>query len=115
MIARKGPHGLYDNWFRSSRLCSRGVANALYGQCDDIRSRSSTCREAAVLCCLELEEALDVARHTREHERVGKANRDRNKWVCGIPAAVGGGHDSVSTLTFRKWTKRNEQIVCVVL
>ena len=67
----KGPRGLYDNWFRSSRLPSRGDDNALCGRCDEVRSQGSTCGDIARWCCLETKKAIDVGGRDGERERVG--------------------------------------------
>ena len=75
----KGPRGLYDNWFRSSRLPSRGDDNALCGRCDEVRSQGSTCGDIARWCCLEIKKAIDVGGRDRERERGGGKENDRDK------------------------------------
>ena len=71
MIDHKGPRGLYDNWFWSTRLHSWGVVNILCGQCVEVGSQSSTCNDIAKLCYMELDEAIDVDGCVGERERVG--------------------------------------------
>ena len=72
MTVDQGPRGIYGNWFRSLRLRSQGVANALCVQCGEGRPRSSTCSELTRLCCLESDKANDVGGHVGEREEVGK-------------------------------------------
>ena len=51
------------------------------------------------LCCLERKEANGIGGRVGEHERVGKGNPDRDKWVCGILMTSAIAENSGSTLT----------------